>query len=320
MGCSIQGPAVETLKNWAGATWRYQRLRFEDVTEQTKSAEGWQIVCNQLGRGRYAARSDSLTVGRITITRDWIDLPVVQHTQSPAGRVSLFFPLRSEDGWRVDGRCETGQVVAIRQGPTELLIAPGSRSELLHVEVPADLLGLDSALSTVRSRALRPDDAVLRDWLLCLLEQAEAGMAHGLEGAVALEDILLMRLAACTAGFSLVPSQTIRRSAAIDLLSRLERSLGETDDIPATVGAFCRHQALAASELACATHAAFGQPPELWYRIVRLNGVHRELRARSKGLTVTRAATRWGFFHLGRFSGDYATFFGRHPRESLKVN
>lgn len=320
MGCSIQAPGVEPLKNWAGTAWAYERRRFEDVTEQTKSAEGWQIVCNQLGRGRYAARSDSLTVGRITITRDWIDLPVGQHTQSPAGRVSLFFPLRSEDGWRVDGRCETRDVVAMRQGPTELLIAPGSRSELLHVEMPADLVGLDGTLSIVQSRAIRPADAALRDWLLCLLEQAEAGIVRDAAETAALEDILLMRLLPCMAGFSLIPSDTIHRSAAIDLLSRVERSLGEVEDIPGTVGALCRRQSLGSNELSSATHAAFGQSPELWYRIVRLNGVHRDLRARSKGLTVTRAATRWGFFHLGRFSGDYATFFGRHPRESLKAN
>ena len=234
--------------------------------------------------------------------------------------MSLFFPLRSEGGWRVDGRCETDAVIAMRQGLTHLLVAPGSGSELLHVEMPAALLALDTKESVIQSRRLRPEDEFLRDWLLCLLGQARTG--GGLDGsaAAALEEVLLMRLSSCAGAFAPAPSQKISRSAAIDLVSQMERRLPEEDDIPETYGALCERWCLAQSEVAAATLAAFGQAPDRWYRMARLNGVHRDLRARSRGLTVTRAATRWGFFHLGRFSGDYAAFFGRHPRETLKAN
>lgn len=37
------------------------------------------------------------------------------------------------------------------------------------------------------------------------------------------------------------------------------------------------------------------------------------------GLTVTDAAVRWGFFHLGRFSADYAALFQRYPRDTLRA-
>lgn len=317
MGRSIQVPPTEAPNNWAGAAWSYERQQFGDVTEQAGAIGGWQITCNQLGRGRYAASSDILSVRRITIIRDRINLPIGQDTLSPRGSVALFFPLRSEGGWRVDGRCDTEPVVALRQGRTHLLVAPGGESELLHVEVPALLLGLDANDARIQSRRLRPEDEFLRDWLLCLLGQAQTGGVFDPSAAAALEELLLMRLARCAEAFSPAPCETISRSAAIDLLCQLEHILLEEEDIPETFGAFCARRSLAPGELATAAQAAFGQAPERWYRMVRLNGVHRDLRTKPKGLTVTRAATRWGFFHLGRFSGDYAAFFGRHPRETL---
>ncbi|MFN3509200.1 MAG: helix-turn-helix domain-containing protein [Allorhizobium sp.] len=315
---SIQVPSPQAPNNWAGTSWSFRHQQFGDVTEQAGMVSGWQIACSQLGRGRYAAHSETLSIGRITIARDRINLPIGQESVSPTGRVSIIFPLRSEGGWRVDGHRETDAVVAMRQGQTHLLVAPGSSSELLHVEFPSRLLGPDIDPAVIQSRRLRTEDGFLRDWLLCLLSQARAGIVHGNLATAALEEILLIRLSACARAFAPAPSEVVVRTAAIDLLAELERSLGKDDDIPDTLGALCTHKSLAFGELASATHAAFGQAPDRWYRMARLNGVHRELKARAPGLTVTRAATRWGFYHLGRFSSDYAAFFGQHPCQTLR--
>jgi AraC-like DNA-binding protein len=315
---SIQARPTDAPNRWAGGLWSYQSQQFGDVTEQNGTFDGWQIACSQLGRGRFAANSDTLCIGRVTIIHDRINLPIGQDTLSPPGQVSLLFPLRSEDGWRVDGRRETGDVVALRQGQTKLLVAPGGESELLHVQAPASLVGLDGGTSTVQSRGQASDDRRLSDWLLCLLGQARAGIRYGEPSVAAFEEILLARLSTCAEAFAPIRSGRIRRSAAIDLLTGVERRLCEEDDIPETFGTLCRRRSLSADDLAAAARAAFGQSPERWYRMARLNGVHRDLRARPDGLTVTQAATRWGFFHLGRFSGEYAAFFGRQPRETLR--
>jgi AraC-like DNA-binding protein len=321
MGRSIQFPPAETPKNWAGATWSYRRRAIADVTEQAGISDGWRIACNQLGRGRYLANLDCLRLGRLVITRDRINLAIGQDTVSPTDSVSLLFPLRSDDGWRVDGHRETDSVVAIRQGETHLLIAPGSQSELVHVQIPAALLCLPSVAATVRSRRMEEPERWLLDWLQCLLGQARAGVTYAAGASAALEEMLLMRLATCIDGFSTPTAQTLRRSSAIDLLSRVERQLEEADDIPETFAALCAASSHSPLELAEAARSAFGQAPDRWYRLARLNGVHRELKAGNKGgVTVTRAATRWGFYHLGRFSADYAGLFGRHPRETLRVH
>ncbi|MBI1174641.1 MAG: helix-turn-helix domain-containing protein [Sideroxydans sp.] len=59
--------------------------------------------------------------------------------------------------------------------------------------------------------------------------------------------------------------------------------------------------------------------PVAYLRIARLNLVRAELRAPSSPhLTVTEAATHWGFLHLGRFAADYGAMFGEKPSETLR--
>jgi len=61
-----------------------------------------------------------------------------------------------------------------------------------------------------------------------------------------------------------------------------------------------------------------GLCPQEWFRIERLNRVHDELSDARSGGSVTRSATRWGFFHLGRFSQYYRKIFGERPSETLR--
>ena len=62
-----------------------------------------------------------------------------------------------------------------------------------------------------------------------------------------------------------------------------------------------------------------GIPPMTWLRYRRLARVHDELRARrSRPINVTDVATRWGFFHLGRFASDYRAHFGSLPSHTLR--
>src|SRR5580704_729594 len=62
-----------------------------------------------------------------------------------------------------------------------------------------------------------------------------------------------------------------------------------------------------------------GIPPMTWLKRQRLSRVHDELRAADAAQTnVTDVATRWGFFHLGRFASDYHAHFGLLPSDTLR--
>ncbi len=59
--------------------------------------------------------------------------------------------------------------------------------------------------------------------------------------------------------------------------------------------------------------------PIAYLKLKRLEAAHRTLLAAEPLTTsVTEVATKWGFFHLGRFARDYRQLFGELPSETLK--
>jgi AraC-like DNA-binding protein len=59
--------------------------------------------------------------------------------------------------------------------------------------------------------------------------------------------------------------------------------------------------------------AEYGLSPQGWLRVERLNRVRADLLDPRQERSVTQTATRWGFFHLGRFSQYYRQLFGERP-------
>ena len=56
-----------------------------------------------------------------------------------------------------------------------------------------------------------------------------------------------------------------------------------------------------------------GCTPLQFLKGIRLDRVRDQLLTEPPGTTVKEIALRWGFSHLGRFSGDYARRFGETP-------
>jgi AraC-like DNA-binding protein len=67
-------------------------------------------------------------------------------------------------------------------------------------------------------------------------------------------------------------------------------------------------------------HEHFSTTPSAHFKRMRLDAVHEALLcARPQDTTVTRVAAEvGGFFHLGRFAGDYLAMFGEHPLDTLR--
>ena len=62
----------------------------------------------------------------------------------------------------------------------------------------------------------------------------------------------------------------------------------------------------------------YGVSPTQYHRLLRLKGARHQLRQSSPAdTTVTDVATRWGFWHFGRFSQVYRSQFGELPSETL---
>lgn len=63
-----------------------------------------------------------------------------------------------------------------------------------------------------------------------------------------------------------------------------------------------------------------GMSPMAYVQEVRLQRVHRQLRAAAPGTTtVTDVAHAWGFVHLGRFARRYREHYGESPSQTLRA-
>ena len=61
-----------------------------------------------------------------------------------------------------------------------------------------------------------------------------------------------------------------------------------------------------------------GIPPMAYLRLLRLNAARSELAVADEKISVHDVARKWGFSHLGRFSGLYKSTFGELPSETLR--
>jgi AraC-like DNA-binding protein len=88
---------------------------------------------------------------------------------------------------------------------------------------------------------------------------------------------------------------------------------------PLTTSDVCRATGLSARGLQAAFHRAGAASPMQFLRDVRLHRVRAVLLAADPGsTTVAEVAQTWGFAHLGRFAGTYATAFGERPSATLQ--
>ncbi|MET0473431.1 MAG: AraC family transcriptional regulator [Mycobacterium sp.] len=90
-------------------------------------------------------------------------------------------------------------------------------------------------------------------------------------------------------------------------------------DEPLTPAELARAGNVSVRTLHASFQRCFGMSPMSYVRKVRLEHVHDELVSRhDPELRVTEVATRWGFFHLGRFAQQYKERFGESPSDTLR--
>ena len=96
----------------------------------------------------------------------------------------------------------------------------------------------------------------------------------------------------------------VRRAEAL-ILTQPER--------PFTVNSLARAVGLSSRSLSRGFQCLRGYGPMAAVRRARLERVRLDLLTAAPHQSVTDLAMRWGFYHLGRFSGLYAAHFGELP-------
>ena len=103
-------------------------------------------------------------------------------------------------------------------------------------------------------------------------------------------------------------------------VQRVETYLRAHFDSPMRVSTLSRVVGLSERGLRDAFHSVHGMSPKQWMLAERLKQVHSVLSGgESTPINVTGAATRYGFYELGRFAATYREAFGEVPSETLRT-
>ncbi len=103
---------------------------------------------------------------------------------------------------------------------------------------------------------------------------------------------------------------------AMSAIAAMRRQLAA----PPTIPQLAAQLGVGERTLQSAFHEHFATVPSAYFKRMRLEAVHEALLcARPEDTTVTQvAAGVGGFFHLGRFAGEYRAMFGEHPADTLR--
>ncbi len=200
-------------------------------------------------------------------------------------------------------------------GIREKLFAETVRNEFPEL---SDLLGQ-------RWRAYEPADGKRRE-LIAQFEQAAAilrtdeRVRRSSAAKAAMQDELLAAFLEALAE-GITPSLMLALSHAAALVRRAEELARESHGQPLCVGDLCVGCGVPRRTLNHAFQQVLGMGPVTYLRRLRLNQVRRSLRqprANGEPKSVTEIALDHGFWHPGRFSGQYRELFGESPRESAR--
>ena len=102
------------------------------------------------------------------------------------------------------------------------------------------------------------------------------------------------------------------------VVRRAEDYLADRVDCTVRMDELCDAACTSLSRLERSFREVLGLSPRRYLMLRRMAAVRGELLAGKPGTTVTDAAMRCGFFHLGRFAEDYAALFSELPSQTLR--
>lgn len=299
-----------------------------DAGEQAALLSWLPIEYRQLSSGRYAGRFEELALDDFSVIREWQgqavhkmgmmapDYCTVSLVYNPNG-VARFsqFPVQDTHVYLLPARTEfdvrlppdqASLFVRIPQAELwakicmldeRLTTAPRQLATFDTPRQPEFAAALGTVLDLFRKKQLCPVQArraLLEATLLALNDASK--IVHGDDPGLHAHRRVL-RVVNCAKEY-------------------IDASL-EAGSVPC-MAEICQHTRVSERTLQYSFLQHLGMSPTTYLRTVRLGRVYDALRRPAHtGITVTSAAVRWGFLHLGAFARDYRRMFHERPSETL---
>jgi len=305
---------------------------FRDFDEFAQTTRDWNLIIRQLERGNFEGDLLQFGIGDIQAGYAAFHPGTYQQGAPPQGLRTLC--ILSDPSSHLIWRRKTipaNAVMVFPQGAEIDVVSIGGGVEVLTLSIPDErLAGLSKLLGFLDlEQLLNGEDVItvipkaiteLRRFLHRFCRKLQKNPAKLETPSIRYElEFELPRkfLSALSCSREKMPKPNFRRRDFA--MSRIEDYLEEFPNDPHTIRDLCRVANVSERTLQYAFRERFGMPPKSFSLVLRLNGVHRELKnTETMSTTITDLATQWGFWHMGQFAADYRQLFGELPSATRK--
>jgi len=319
-------PAVSSPGVSAGLFNYSRHVSSQDINEHAAHMSGWRITYDQLSAGAFQGELFELCLDWMQVVRDRTNQALIKTGAARPGTIAFNIPLKCVGNAYCAGHAlPNGSALVTHADDLPQLRAP-QEVDVIVVSIDQAVLERELALHGIAFTAAHVpkvyqlEGLAVAQQLRGLIESVECESA-GVQGWLndesrrhQVRDAIMNQL------LDLLPAEPpveLAPSARKRLVDRAcEYALSHLDE-PLTILDLCRHLGASRRKLQYCFQETLEINPLAYLRALRLNAVRRELLGSVASTSVQDAATRWGFWHLSRFSSEYREMFGELPSQTL---
>ncbi|WP_026187790.1 helix-turn-helix domain-containing protein [Methyloversatilis universalis] len=304
----------------------------EDPCQHAESLPHWSQEYLQLTSGEFRGRIVEMSSGAVQLFRESMDQVIDEKSHPRPSSYTFGVPVNVHRGgyWQAH---EVGRDSLLTLSPgEELHFRTPQVSDIFVSVIDADSLDgyaqavLGHEVSTLIARAQMqtlPSAAAMRyrqvlHEVMCCVQSTPDVLLHAASRQAVSESIINASLTALLS-ISEHPERS-RGGHAIHraIVERARNYILNRRDQPPSVSDLSTHLKMSRRGLHHAFMNVLGISPVTFLRYVRLHGVRKDLLHGGPDMTVSSAACKWGFWHMGMFSSYYKALFGESPSSTLK--
>jgi AraC-like DNA-binding protein len=302
---------------------------FTDPDDYATSIRATRVELTVMGRGHFTAKLTRIDLHRLWMQRFFDNLPRVAHSAPRSGRATISFRTAPGPGFLWSGvEMQPTGIMRHSEGKNSFQHTAGSAcwgAMSLSVE---DMVSVGAAMAGCDLTP--PKDALIVIPLpaaMARLQRLHVAAGHLAEeapeiianpdAARGLEQALIEAMIGCLDQGEVGEDSVAQRQHEL-IMRRFRRVVEENPDQSLYLAEICK--AIGVSDrtlrLCCREHLGMG--PKHYLLLRRMQLARRALRETASSVaTVTEIATRYGFWHFGRFAGAYRSLFGEMPSATL---
>lgn len=304
----------------------------EDPLQHADSLPMWSQDYLQLTSGRFNGRIVEMSSGPVQLFRESMDQVIDEKGHPRPSSYTFGVPVSVHpDGYWQAQEVQRDSLLTLMPGK-ELHFRTSRLSDIFVAVIDADtldgyaesVLGREVASVVARSQMqMLASPAAMRyrqvlHEVMCCVQSTPEVLTHAASCQAVSESIINASLTALRS-----ISHKPERSSSGHAIHRaiVERARQYTlanRDAPPSVSDLSAHLKMSRRGLHHAFMNVLGINPVTFLRYVRLHGVRKDLLQGGPNMSVSNAACKWGFWHMGMFSSYYKALFGESPSSTLK--